>query len=633
MATKKNYLLLLLAMLIFAPSCIKDEPDPIKTDDLVRIQNMVIKNNSQELSTRMSVKDEVVTMIPEYTTELKAGYYAEKDFTGNFSFKLRADVDAPVNDGKTLMATHVAIRDNFAFVSYNLRGAEYGGAIEVFDVTVLTQPKIISQALFSTADINSVDFYNGKIYIVGATEVFEEMEFESPAFLQVITVNSLMEIQGVDTIIDIPSFSANGVKVTESKIFVTSGDNGGLTVFDLEYNQFVKTSIADARSVDTNADNVYVLSGQPGTLSTFDYQSGDFLTSFAIGGANTPYSKSELSVNDKYIFAALNEEGVKMVNTDGTIKQHIPKPETPEGELDENHVTNSVSAVHSLVFMANGQSGISVGEVIDDLDDQVVILGQMVFNDNNSSNFVQARDSIVFVASGLGGLKILSISIDEGIPDDIIPTDPCPTLLDAISIYLPERKDATKHSPELFASNVTLNVTTTEETPVYIVFVDEGAGWKNTFGYYAYPADTPPTSVAELQKYVVFPNVSKVDDGGGLEAGDMVQLGTEPFPANTVIGFYLVAQGWANGQMVNGVYTHYTNIEFNHNKAQQHVLFIENGCDDLVLGFEDIRVANLSSDKDFNDIILVIKDNDEQLPNTKFSTEGIVKVNVVDDEI
>jgi len=632
MATKKRYLLLVLAMFIFAPSCIKDQPDPIKTDDLVKMQNMVIKNNSQELSSRMSFKNEVVTMIPEYTMELKSGQYAEKDFTGNFTFKLRADVDAPVNDGKTLMATHVAIKDKYAFVSYNLRGPDYGGAIEVFDVSVLTQPKIISQALFSKADINSVDFMNGKIYLVGATEAFEEMEFESPAFLQVLTVNSLMEIQGVDTIIDVPSFSANGVKVTESKIFVTSGDNGGLTVFDLEYNLFAKNTIADARSVDVNSDNVYVLSGQPGTLSKFEYQSGDFLTSFAIGGANTPYSKSELSVNDKYVFAALNEEGVKMVNPDGSIKQHIPKPETPEGELDENHVTNSVSAVHSLVFMANGQSGISVGEVIAELDDQVVMLGRMVFSDNNSSNFVQARDSIVFVASGLGGLKILSISIDEGVPDDIVPTEPCPTLMDAISIYLPERKDATKHSAELFANDVTLNIKTTEETPVYIVFVDEGAGWKNTFGYYAYPADNPPTSVADLQKYVVFPNVSKVDDGGGLEPGDMVQLGTEPFPANTIVGFYLVAQGWANGQMVKGVYTHYTNIEFNHDKAQQHVLFIENGCNDLVLGFEDIRLSHSSSDKDFNDIILVIKDNDEQLPNTRFNTEGVVKVNVVDEE-
>jgi hypothetical protein len=234
---------------------------------------------------------------------------------------------------------------------------------------------------------------------------------------------------------------------------------------------------------------------------------------------------------------------------------------------------------------------------------------------------VQSKDSIVFVASGLGGLKILSIDIDNGIPDEIIPTEPCATLHESIKLMFPESQNAMNIHPYLFQENAGRNVITAEETNLYITFVWEGAGWKNTFGYYAYPVDNPPASIEELEKMVVFPNVSMVGEGGGLEPGDMVQLGTGPFPANTVIGFYLVAQGWANGQMVNGVYTHYTDIEFNPNGIQQHLLFIENGCQDLVLTFEDIRLPQ--GDKDYNDIILVIKDNPDQLPNTRFNTEGI----------
>jgi len=272
--------------------------------------------------------------------------------------------------------------------------------------------------------------------------------------------------------------------------------------------------------------------------------------------------------------------------------------------------------------MGNGESGIAVGEMIEELDDEVVILGTMAFNDMGSSNFVQSRDSIIFVASGLGGLKILAISIDNGVPDDIIPTEPCPTLMEAITLMFPESVNAMELHPYLFEEDVTLNVTTEVETNVYVKFIWEGAGWKNTFGYYAYPADNPPTSIEELEKHVVFPNASMVGSGGGLEPGDMVQLGDGPFPANTVIGFYLVAQGWANGQMVEGIYTHYTNIEFNNNNNQQHLLFIEDGCQDLVLTFEDIMLPG--GDKDFNDIILVIKDNEDQLPNTKFNVDGII---------
>lgn len=630
--TKKVRLLagVLMALLFVVVACTKDEQEKPRPDDFTTIEGIIIKNDVVELNRRMSLRDQIVEMLPQYMDETKSGGQTQ-DYRSNFTFKLKADVDAPVSNGRTLMATHVAIKDNYAFVSYNIRGEDHGGALEIFDVSNLTQPQIISQAIFPKSDINAVDYSNGKVYLVGATGNFEMMQYDDPAFFLVMNLNSNMQITGLDTILDIPSYSANGIYVSSDKIYITSGDNGGLTILDKQDYEIVKSEpIADARSVAANTSYVYVLSGQPGKVSVFNKTTSDFITAYQIGGANTPYSKSEISVDDQYIFAALNEDGIRVLNTDGTIRQHIPKPETPEGALDENHVTNSVSLNSPLLFIGNGESGIAVGELIPELDNQVVMLGEMVFQDMNSSNFVKSRDNVVFVASGLGGLKILAISIDEGVPDDIIPTEPCPTLLASIKDMFPETQNAMINHPYLFQEGVTLNVTTAEETEVYVVFVWEGAGWKNTFGYCAYPADNPPTSVEELQKYVVFPNVSLVGEGGGLEPGDMVQLGTEPFPANTVIGFYLVAQGWANGQMVNGVYTHYTNINFNHNNNQQHLLFIEAGCQDLVLTFEDIRLPG--GDKDFNDIILVIKDNPEQLPNTRFNVEGIIQLNGDDEQ-
>lgn len=611
------------AFMLLPTACNKDDDGKPKPQEIIEAQGIIINNNTAALNNRLTFRDEVVQISPDYITETKSEQEIP-DYRSNFVFKLKADVDAPVHNGRTLMATHVTIVENYAFVSYNIRGEEFGGALEIFDVTNITSPQIISQAMFPYSDINAVDYADGKVYLVGAAGNFEIMQFEDPAYLIVLNLNSQMQITGIDAVADIPSFSANGVHVTAEKIYVTSGDNGGLSVFDLEYNPEGTEMITDARSVDAGENHVYVLSGQPGTVNVFNKATSAFASSYEIGGANTPYSKSEIAVNESYIFAALNEDGVKVINNDGSLKQHIPKPETPEGADDANHVTNSVSVNGTLLFMGNGESGITVGEIIDELDDQVVLLGSMVFSDMESSNFVKSKDDIVFVASGLGGLKILAISMDEGVPDDIIPTEPCETLLSSIIGMFPESQNAINNHPYLFEQGVTLNVTTEEETEVYVVFVWEGAGWKNTFGYYAYPADNPPTSVEELEQYVVFPNVSMVGEGGGLEPGDMVQLGTEPFPANTVIGFYLVAQGWANGQMVNGVYSHYTNLDFNHNNNQQHLLFIEDGCQDLVLTFEDIRLPG--GDKDYNDIILVIKDNADQFPNTRFNVEGIIQL-------
>jgi hypothetical protein len=608
-------------------SCNDDNSGSPDQENPAENQEVIINNDISALNDRLDIKNDIVKMIPSYEYAEKSTTIEDYDYTKNFAFKLRADVNPPTINLVPLMATHVAIKDDYAFVSYNTRGNEYGGAVEIFDVSNPTQPFIVSQGVFPYADINAVDYSDGKIYIAGALFNYEQLEFNGPALFWVLSVNDQMQINSVDQVIDVRSYSANSIKVTEDKIYVTSGDQGGLTIFDkFSYEEIDYIATSDARSIDINSTNIYAFSGTPGKIDVYDKLTNEFTFQIETGGANTPYAKSQLAVNDEFIFTALSEEGAKMFSTAGEFIRHFPKPTTPEGELEENYVTNSLTLNNQLVFMANGHAGISVGEIVPELDNTVVMLGSMVFEDLQSSNFVMAQDSIVFVASGLGGLKILSISIEEGIPDNIISTTPCPTLMTNITESLPEQKNAMNHSPWLFNPDNFLNVKTAVETDVYLSFIFEGAGWRNTFGYYAYPADNPPLTLEDLEQYVVFPNVSMLNEGGGLEPGDMVRLGNEPFPANTVIGFYIVAKGWANGQMVDGLYTHFTNTELNYNNNQQHILFVEDGCQDLVIGLEDKRVG--TGDNDFNDIIIAIKDNKDELPNTKFDVNGIPHLNL-----
>ncbi|MDZ7635628.1 MAG: DUF4114 domain-containing protein [Bacteroidales bacterium] len=382
--------------------------------------------------------------------------------------------------------------------------------------------------------------------------------------------------------------------------------------------------ISDARSVDANSDHLYVLQGQEGRVNVFELSDVSPSETYFVGGANIPESKSEIAVSDEYIFAALNEGGLSILNLNGSIKQSLPKPATPPGALDENHVTNSVSLNGDLVLIGNGESGIYVGGLIAEKNDSLWMLGAMNFGESQSANFVESKDSVIFVATGLGGLKILAISIDEGVPDNVEPTAPCVTLMASISELFPERMDVRTVHNDLFSDTAHLNIYVKEETPVFVSFIDEGAGWRNTFGYYSYPADNPPQSIEDIQKQIVFPNVSKVGEGGGLEFGDRVQLGDGNFPAGTVIGFYIVAQGWKNGLTTDGVYTQYTDRLFNSDQAQQSTLFVSSDCDDIVLTFEDIKVKESSCDHDFNDIILTIKDSrDLGVPNTKLDVSGL----------
>lgn len=608
-------------------SCQKETPPTDNPEDLfIEKGNLLINNNPARLAARITYKNETVPIVDKETSSLlKSGsVFPEIDLTKNYAFKLKAEVDPPVYGNKTLQATHVTIKDNYAFVTYNTRGPEWLGGIEIFDVSDLKNPVIISSAILPNTDVSAVDYEDGKIYVVGATGDFEELGFVSPAFMEVISLDATMAFEKVDTIIDISSYAGTDIKVAAGHIFATSGSTGGLTVFDEGFEKAGTMEISDARSVDANSDHLYVLKGQDGQVNVFGLSDASPAGSYSVGGATIPESKSEIAVSDEYIFAALNEGGLSVLNLDGSIKQRLPKPATPSGALDENHVTNSVSLNGDLVLIGNGESGIYVGGLIAEKNDTLWMLGAMTFGESQSVNFVESKDSVIFVATGLGGLKILAISIDEGVPEDVEPTEPCVTLMANISELFPERVDVRNVHADLFSDTAHLNIYVREETPVFVSFIDEGAGWRNTFGYYSYPAGNPPQSIDDLEKHIVFPNVSKVGEGGGLDFGDRVQLGDGSFPAGTVIGFYIVAQGWKNGLTTDGVYTQYTDRIFNSGQAQQSTLFVSSGCDDIVLTFEDIRVRESSCDHDFNDIILTIKDSrDMGMPNTRLDVSRL----------
>jgi hypothetical protein len=195
--------------------------------------------------------------------------------------------------------------------------------------------------------------------------------------------------------------------------------------------------------------------------------------------------------------------------------------------------------------------------------------------------------------------------------------------MDSIAKMFPAGVNNSETNPDLFSDENNLILKLTKESPVYLTFVDEGAGYRNSLAYYTYDANYPPAGADEIELHMLFPNASKEGSGGGLKAGDRVQLGDAPFAENTVIGFCLIAQGWKNGTTVEGIYRHYTNIAWN-NGEQQHVMFKEKNCLDIVLCFEDVKLP--SGDKDFNDIIFTVNDNEKDANvATAFDLTNIVK--------
>lgn len=232
-----------------------------------------------------------------------------------------------------------------------------------------------------------------------------------------------------------------------------------------------------------------------------------------------------------------------------------------------------------------------------------------------------------------------------------------PEVLATIRAVLPEQRavDAAFLDPR-FEPTVRLSETATVE----LTFIDEGAGYRNSLGWFSVDPDSLAgttrgsldtsgsrgVSLSEfqagapgLQMGWVFPNASALYSGGQLRPGNTVKLGDgRRFNANTAVGFFLVQNGWdaqapqrsspsapTSGNALVFYTLDYLNPEAprtmtsttsSEGTRSRHVamLFASQTRDSVILGFEDLHrtdsrqnASGYASDEDFNDAVFLIR--------------------------
>ena len=202
---------------------------------------------------------------------------------------------------------------------------------------------------------------------------------------------------------------------------------------------------------------------------------------------------------------------------------------------------------------------------------------------------------------------------------DVIDAD----FLNDINASLPEMAPVPNYNPQYLAEGNQINTRLGTAADIWVTFVHEGAGYKNVLGFYSYPVDSPPQSIADIDSItIVFPNVSYRGSGGDLSSGDKVYLGF--FPANTEIGWVLLADGWRYG-VTDGVRRLFSEPDFNPEndpvKRQHNVLLYDAARDLTILGFEDLN-REQNSDDDFNDALFYVTSN----PRTAIVNDSVTTI-------
>lgn len=203
------------------------------------------------------------------------------------------------------------------------------------------------------------------------------------------------------------------------------------------------------------------------------------------------------------------------------------------------------------------------------------------------------------------------------------------------------------------------NLIFNKKANVVVTFLHEGAGYKNTFGFFSFDSSAEPTDPLALNsEKVLFPNTSYQGSGGYLASGDSVSLGEiDPAQGDDSIGFWLAADGWnhdrGQGQEGQQFYSLGSLNPEQDETDRKHMLLVSDSVDEaantrrLWVAVEDIRLDSGKSDRDYNDLIMQIDvypadalvygdqipsvNDDDNLPEDA-DNDGVVASDDIDDD-
>ncbi len=223
----------------------------------------------------------------------------------------------------------------------------------------------------------------------------------------------------------------------------------------------------------------------------------------------------------------------------------------------------------------------------------------------STEELLQARSSMTIQAV-TPSYSYLQPYNSLGVPKNLLHDDIPADFLQRISTTLPEYQSLAVTHPDYLNNSNQLNLKIDDLADVWVTFVTEGAGYLNSLGFFTYPVGQPPKTVNDITNMkIIFPNASLSGSGGGLNSGDKLYLGR--FPAGTMIGWFLVANGWTGSSVDNGYGRYFSlnnlNPETDPALRQHSILLWDALFGKLLFAFEDMNRSSSGCDNDFNDVV------------------------------
>lgn len=437
-----------LVLMFLLASC--GQPIAPETANTLMVISSSTINDPAQLANRLELKNAPLGLT-------SAGQVSVQSFEDDYT--LIGVVRAPVVNGVPVRATQVSVVGNYAFVSYNREGAQYVGGIDVIDISNPSAPRLVSQMVLPTTDVNAVyaDPNNGEVFFAGSTDV-RALNASSlpanprPAVVGRARMNTAGQLEAVGVRLLQRGFAGNGIVKTGTDLFVSSGDDrasvtdpndasiGGIgklnssTLAESAWSPFTRSQFVDfetAPSTPGSAFDTFALeSGPNAKLHVIKSGSNNLGShaSFNLGAVGPVEGKNTLDASGRWLFVAKGDAGVAGYDLTAIRNEAMPtqamfkfENQIPVAAANpEEYLSNAVAIDGNNVYVAGGAAGVYVTKIPSATSAATQKLElQGVFNlvdasgARGSANYVAVDHArrLLFVASGDGGLKIIQRKI------------------------------------------------------------------------------------------------------------------------------------------------------------------------------------------------------------------------------
>lgn len=396
------YLLFSASFLILSCSdetTVYDEPKDnlrVETNETL-LENSVVYDNAG-----------VLDILDEAVITGKTALSAKNDVAGDYPLTLVAQIDVPsFNGGENLTASHVDVSGNYAYVSYNTVEDGYVGGVDIINISDPTNPRVTSRLYYTNADVNSIKYDSGYVYLAGGVDAERSVRATSNSFVAKIQAsNGRLNLDAGITYGFQEGFNATDLEVTASQVIVTSGQEGFVTIYNkADLTTSNEAPFMDLRSVAVKDNSIAVLDASSG-VSILD-QNLNSVRDIAIDSDFGVNTKRTLDFNGENIVVAEGSKGAGVYNAStGSFIEYVPILLNPDNVDGADVVTNAVATNEEVLLMANGGAGLCLSEEQQNENTDLVGIIQL----EGSINYVASKGDYIFAASGKEGLQIIKLN-------------------------------------------------------------------------------------------------------------------------------------------------------------------------------------------------------------------------------